>query len=88
MTPVLTSSEAPKHKHNVDRKAFIKNDDETVTPARAPRLSEHPENTSKSPPPSDGQDTCEILINMGYSLEEIKTLCAEGIVLANIKNKL
>lgn len=88
MTPVLTSSEASHHKHNVDRKAFIKNNDGTVTPARAPRLSEHPENTLRSSPPSDGQDTCEILINMGYSFDEIKNLCAEGIVLADIKNKL
>lgn len=62
--PVLDWNSAPKHPHNAQRGTFI-NVDGMPQVAPAPRLSATPAALSR-PPPSEGQHTNEILIELGY----------------------
>ncbi|XKL65736.1 hypothetical protein PGB90_009156 [Kerria lacca] len=88
VTPVLTVTEAAQHKHNVDRKTFTRNDDGTVTPARAPRLSVCIQSDEIMPPASYCADTITILQEIGYSNEEIKKLNDDGVIKINGSCKL
>ena len=70
--PVLSMSEAPEHPHNKQRKTFIENEG-VLQPAPAPRFSRtKPE--IKSPPPTPGQDTQSVLIDFGFTEQEIESL--------------
>lgn len=88
MTPVLTVEEAAEHKHNVDRKSFIKYSDGTLMPARAPKLSRCPESTVELPIPEKGEHSFEILAELGYGDEEIAKLCTEGVIKLSGNSKL
>jgi len=70
--PVLSMSEAPKHPHNKQRKTFIENEG-VLQPAPAPRFS-RTEPEIKSPPPTPGQDTQSVLIDFGFTEQEIESL--------------
>lgn len=72
--PVLTTAEAAVHPHNIERGTFV-----TVAglsqPAPAPRFSRTP-GEIRRPPAHPGQHTEEILLESGFSLNEIAALRA------------
>ncbi|HSB87774.1 MAG TPA: CaiB/BaiF CoA-transferase family protein [Ilumatobacteraceae bacterium] len=76
--PVLTMSEAAKHRHNVERSTFI--DVAGVPqPAPAPRFSRTvPEVTA--PPAHAGQHSADILRDWGFDATRIDGLIASGAV--------
>ena len=88
MTPVLSLDEAAEHKHNVDRKAFVRYSDGSLMPARAPKLSGHTESEMELPIPVEGEHSFEILAELGYSREEIRKLCADGVTKLHDHSKL
>lgn len=76
--PILSLSEAPKHPHNVARKNFLEIDG-LLQPAPAPRFSRtQPE--VKTGPKAIGSDTEQILLQYGFTKDEIKDLVANKIV--------
>jgi alpha-methylacyl-CoA racemase len=79
VAPILDLEEAPVHPHNIARRTFL--DLEGVfQPAPAPRYSamelERPE-----PPRRDGEDGEAILEGLGYSVDEVAALRANGVLL-------
>ncbi len=76
VTPMLDFAEAPRHPHNVARKAFITLDGVTQ-PAPAPRFSRTvPEVTRR--PPLAGENNRDALLDWGFSEPEIAALQASG----------
>lgn len=85
VAPVLTLTEAPKHPHNVERKAFVNGE---KIPAPAPKLNRTPAKSSaifKSP--NIGEHTENILKELNYDNEEIITLEREGVIGIHRKGK-
>ena len=78
VAPVLDLAEAQRHPHNVEREAFVQVDGKPV-PAPAPRLDRTP-GAVRRPPPLPGQHTDEVLIEYGFSAEEITALRSAGAV--------
>ena len=76
--PVLSLSEAPKHPHNVARDTFIEVDD-ILQPAPAPRFSRTPSSVRHGQHPA-GQDTDDVLGNMGFSQDEIAQMRSAGAI--------
>jgi alpha-methylacyl-CoA racemase len=79
VAPVLNLEESPLHPHNIARRTFLDLDG-VFQPAPAPRYSD----TSldrPDPPRREGQDGGSILSALGYSVEEINELRAEGVLL-------
>jgi alpha-methylacyl-CoA racemase len=74
--PVLDLDEAPRHPHNVARKAFVEIDG-VVQPAPAPRFSKTPGEV-QGPPPAPGADTEAALSDWGFSTAEVKALLDAG----------
>ncbi len=76
--PVLTMSEAARHRHNVERNMIIEIAG-VKQPAPAPRFSRTiPEVTS--PPAHPGQHTREVLESWGFSSGDVDRLVASGAV--------
>jgi len=74
VAPVLTLDEAPLHEHNHSRGSFIRNTKGQYDPAPAPRLSRTPAQAQNNvEEPLIGENTREILMQMGYSKEDIQT---------------
>ena len=76
--PVLTSTEASRHPHNVARKNFVTVGD-VLQNAPAPRFSRTPPDMPQPPPPP-GRDSREILAEAGYSGDEIESFFAQSVV--------
>jgi alpha-methylacyl-CoA racemase len=76
--PVLTLSEAPKHKHNRARDAFVAVGD-AVQAAPAPRYSRS-RTATPVPGVAAGTHSRELLRSLGYSDHEIENLVASGAV--------
>jgi alpha-methylacyl-CoA racemase len=76
--PVLSLDEAPLHAHNVARDTFISHHD-LVQPAPAPRFSRTPAALGL-PPCLPGQDTDDVLADLGFSADEIAELRQIGAV--------
>jgi alpha-methylacyl-CoA racemase len=74
--PVLSMSEAPRYPHNIERRTFVEIDG-VAQPAPAPKLAKTPA-TLTTPPPSIGQHTREILLELGRNVDD---LTARGVVL-------
>ena len=88
VTPVLELEEAPLHKHNIERKAFVKLQDGTIIP-KMNWLNELGTQSNDYELPATGQHTIEILTEYGYSQENIKTLLDdETIAQSEVKAKL
>ncbi len=78
VAPVLRPSEAPAHRHNLERGTFVPVGG-SPQPAPAPRFSRTPP-TPPSPPPAPGQHTDEVLAAWGFDAAEIAALRAAGAV--------
>jgi alpha-methylacyl-CoA racemase len=76
--PVLTLSEAPQHKHNRARDAFVPVGD-VMQAAPAPRYSRS-RPTTPEPGAAAGTHSRELLRSLGYSDHEIEDLVASGAV--------
>jgi alpha-methylacyl-CoA racemase len=76
--PVLSMDEAPQHAHNVARGSFV-NIDGVVQSAPAPRFSKTP-GAIQGPPIAAGNNTRDVLEDMGLTTEQIEQLIAQGIV--------
>ena len=76
--PVLTMSEAAEHPHNRAREAFVTIGDH-VQPAPAPRYSETRPETPE-PAPMPGDDSEEVLKDIGLNADEIARLREAGAV--------
>ena len=74
--PVLTMNEAPEHPHNKARGTFIEVDG-VVQPGPAPRFSRTP-GSVRCPPPEHGQDTEAVLLEAGFTDEEVSALRADA----------
>ena len=77
--PVLSINEVMNHKHMQERNSFLKINDVTQ-PAPAPRFSVTP-SSRPSAAPDIGQDNESIMLDIGYSKEQIKELEDKGILL-------
>ena len=79
VAPVLTLGEAPEHAHNRARGTFI-DVGGVVQPGPAPRYS-RTRTATPTPPRGPGEDGEAILLELGYSAEEISNLKREGVLL-------
>ena len=80
VAPVLSLDEAPLHEHNASRGSFIRNTKGQWDPAPAPRLSRTPAQAlTNVEEPQIGENTRDILAQMGFNKEEIQKF---------IKNKI
>lgn len=85
VTPVLDSTQAPKHYHNIDRNSFLPGG----MPRPAPLLSRTPAiPTTNDLSVEPGANTMEILLENGFSHEQINQLIKEEIVENKSKSKL
>jgi alpha-methylacyl-CoA racemase len=76
--PVLSVFEAPAHPHNKARGTFVEVDG-LVQPAPAPRFSRtRPEIAHGARRP--GEDTARVLVDCGFSNDEIRSLRSEGVI--------
>ncbi|XP_033019916.1 alpha-methylacyl-CoA racemase [Lacerta agilis] len=74
VTPVLAFDTAASHPHNKERGSFLKNDQEEISPRPAPLLSRTPATPSSKRDPFIGEHTEDILLDYGFSKEEISQL--------------
>lgn len=76
--PVFSFTEAPRHPHNQARRSFVELAGvEQVAPT--PRFSRTAP-ALKLPPPEPGEHSTEVLLEAGFSEEEIGALRARGVV--------
>ncbi|MFD9664045.1 CaiB/BaiF CoA transferase family protein [Rhodococcus sp. NPDC059968] len=78
VTPVLSMLEAPSHRHNVSRNAFVEVDDITQ-PAPAPRFSRTPTQVRRGVA-EPGQHSVEVLREAGIDEARIDALLASGSI--------
>ncbi|XP_072215877.1 alpha-methylacyl-CoA racemase isoform X1 [Excalfactoria chinensis] len=83
VTPVLSFDDAPLHQHNKQRSSFIKNDQEEISPRPAPLLSRTPAVPSFKRDPFIGEHTEEILLEYGFTQEEIAKLYSDKVIESN-----
>lgn len=76
--PVLSLDEAPRHPHNVERRAFV-NVEGAMQPAPSPRYSQ---TTTDDPRPmrSGAAGLASILADVGYGPDELTALQARNVV--------
>ena len=70
--PVLSMEEAPEHPHIKQRHTYTEIQG-VLQPSPAPRFSRTPPEI-KNPPPDPGQDTEAVLVDFGFSKDEINEL--------------
>lgn len=78
LTPVLSTTEALTHPHNVARKTFVDVDGQPQ-PAPAPKFDRTPLGQPQAPH-DPRSDTTEVLTELGLPAEEITALRSAGIV--------
>lgn len=78
VSPVLSIAEAPRHPHNAARKTFVSVDG-LSQPGRAPRFGSMPEQAPAGSP-TTGQDTYDVLSELGFSSNEVHALQITGAV--------
>ena len=88
VSPVLELDEATKHKHNIERNSFLTLEDGTIVP-RMSWLNDFGTKSNNYKLPEYGEHTIEILSEIGYSKDEIKSFLDNGTVTqADLKSKL
>lgn len=80
VTPVLSIEDAASHLHNKERGSFIKNDQEEISPRPSPLLSRTPATPSLRRDPYIGEHTEEILLEYGFTKEEIAKLHSDKVI--------
>lgn len=81
VTPVLEKTEVADHLHNKERGSFIKLKGGTIAPKPAPILSRTPGSSKADlPDVQNGEHSEEILLDIGYSKEEINNLNLNGVI--------
>ncbi|NXQ13077.1 AMACR racemase, partial [Peucedramus taeniatus] len=89
VTPVLSFEDAASHQHNKERSSFIKNDQGEISPRPAPVLSRTPAVPSCKRDPFIGEHTEEILLEYGFTKQEIDKLHSDkAIELKDLKANL
>ncbi|XP_048360122.1 alpha-methylacyl-CoA racemase [Sphaerodactylus townsendi] len=83
VTPVLSFDDVALHPHNKQRGAFLKNDQEEISPRPSPLLSRTPATPSSKRDPFIGEHTEEILLDYGFSKEEIAQLKSLKVIESN-----
>ncbi|XP_015265809.1 PREDICTED: alpha-methylacyl-CoA racemase [Gekko japonicus] len=83
VTPVLSFDDVVSHPHNKERGTFLKNDQEEISPRPSPLLSRTPATPSTRRDPFIGEHTEEILLDSGFSKEEIAQLKALKVIESN-----
>lgn len=81
-TPVLTLETVKNHQHNKARGTFFHNNNDTLIPNPAPKLSRTPGISSviRNAIPEQGEHSIEILSQLGYNSKEINEFISSGIV--------
>ncbi|NXU85882.1 AMACR racemase, partial [Xiphorhynchus elegans] len=80
VTPVLSLDDVASHQHNKQRSSFIKNDEGEISPRPAPLLSRTPAVPSCKRDPFIGEHTEEILLEYGFTKEEIAKLHSDEVI--------
>ncbi|KAM6105304.1 LOW QUALITY PROTEIN: alpha-methylacyl-CoA racemase [Pterocles gutturalis] len=80
VTPVLSFDDVASHQHNKQRSSFIKNDQEEISPRPAPLLSRTPAVPSFKRDPFIGEHTEEILLEYGFTKQEIDKLYSDNVI--------
>ncbi|NXK82849.1 AMACR racemase, partial [Amazona guildingii] len=80
VTPVLSFDDVASHQHNKQRRSFIKNDQEEISPRPAPLLSRTPAVPSCNRDPFIGEHTEEVLLEYGFTKEEIAKLYSDKAI--------
>ncbi|XP_064591819.1 alpha-methylacyl-CoA racemase isoform X2 [Zonotrichia leucophrys gambelii] len=80
VTPVLSFEDAASHQHNKERSSFIKNDPGEISPRPAPVLSRTPAVPSCKRDPFVGEHTEDILLEYGFTKEEIAKLRSDKTI--------
>ncbi|XP_013223627.2 alpha-methylacyl-CoA racemase [Columba livia] len=80
VTPVLSFDDVASHQHNKQRSSFIKNDQEEISPRPAPLLSRTPAVPSFKRDPFIGEHTEEILLEYGFTKQEITKLYSDKVI--------
>lgn len=80
VTPVLSFDDVASHQHNKQRRSFIKNDQEEISPRPAPLLSRTPAVPSCKRDPFIGEHTEEILLEYGFTKQEIAKLYSDKVI--------
>ncbi|KAM6034903.1 alpha-methylacyl-CoA racemase [Theristicus caerulescens] len=80
VTPVLSFDDVASHQHNKERRSFIKNDHGEISPRPAPCLSRTPAVPSLKRDPFIGEHTEEILLEYGFTKEEITKLYQDKVI--------
>ncbi|NXK61089.1 AMACR racemase, partial [Sylvietta virens] len=89
VTPVLSFNDAASYQHNKQRSSFIKNDQGEISPRPAPVLSRTPAVPSCKREPFIGEHTEEILLEYGFTRQEIAKLYSDkAIEFKNLKANL
>ncbi|XP_067840321.1 alpha-methylacyl-CoA racemase isoform X2 [Heptranchias perlo] len=83
VTPVLSLQEAVNHPHNQERGSFITNVEGQVCPRPAPLLSRTPATMSLERDPEIGEHTQRVLIEYGFTNEQINKLLSAGVIECN-----
>jgi len=76
-SPVLNFKDAPLHPHNIARKTFYELDG-VMQPSAAPKISGYEAKQSK--PPMSGEQTVDIVVQLGMSEAEIASLQERGVI--------
>lgn len=81
VSPVLSPEEASAHSHNTANNTFAPSHD-VVVPSPAPRLSHTPgQSRAHLPRPFHGQHTVQVLMEEGFTGQEVAELQALGVIL-------
>jgi alpha-methylacyl-CoA racemase len=79
VAPVLELGEVQEHPQHQARSAFFRPEGGPTQPEATPRLSRTPGQAARTSP-AEGQNTREILAELGYSASRIDELAARGVV--------
>ncbi|XP_039565823.1 alpha-methylacyl-CoA racemase [Passer montanus] len=80
VTPVLSFEDAASHQHNKERSSFIKSVEGEISPRPAPVLSRTPAVPSCKRDPFIGEHTEEILLEYGFTKQEIAKLHSDKTI--------